>query len=52
MSRATAGDVVVVRPSNDIYTALVIVAVVAQLVTFAIVYLKYKALFGADLFQA
>ena len=52
MSRATAGDVIVVKPENDIYTALAIVGFLAQLLTFVIVYLKYKALFGADLFQA
>lgn len=44
MSRAAAGDTIVVKPSNNVYTALAAIAVVAATVGLALFYLKAKAL--------
>ena len=44
MSRAATGDTVVVRPSNNVYTALLIAATLAQILTLLVVWMKYGAL--------
>lgn len=44
MSRATMGDTVVVKPSNNVYTALAAVAVVAVAVGLVLFYVKAKVL--------
>lgn len=52
MSRAASGDVVVVKPSNNVYTALAVVAVLVNIICFVIIFLRYSAVFGdkANLF--
>ena len=52
MSRVAAGDVIVERPSNNVYTALVIAAFVAQLIAFLAIYSKAGEIFadGKSLF--
>jgi hypothetical protein len=52
MSRAAAGDVVVVKPTNNIYTVMVIVATLVQLLALLVVCAQYKAAFGAMVFGA
>jgi hypothetical protein len=50
MSRAGAGDVIEVKPAMNVYTALVWVAVVAQLIGFAALYFKSTEIFDKGLF--
>ena len=50
MSRAGAGDTVVVKASNNVYTVLTIVATLAAILAFVVVNIKAKDLFGAGLF--
>lgn len=52
MSRAGAGDVVVVKPMNNVYTVMVIVGTLVQLLTFFILFMRFKSVFGVFLFQA
>jgi hypothetical protein len=52
MSRVGAGDVVVIKPQNNVYTVMVIVATVVQVLTLLVIFLRYKSAFGAYLFQA
>ena len=51
MSRA-GGDVVVVKPANNVYTIMVIVATLAQLLTLLVVIVRFKSVFCAMLFSA
>jgi len=52
MSRAGTGDVVMVKPANNVYTVMVIVATLAQLLTFLIIFIRFKSVFGAYLFAS
>jgi len=52
MSRAGAGDVVVVKPTNNVYTVMVIVATAVQVLTLVVLVLRYKSVFGTMLFQS
>ena len=45
MSRM-AGDAIVVRPTNNVYTVLVIVAFLVELAAFLMMYLRAGSLFG------
>jgi hypothetical protein len=49
MTRAATGDTVVVRPTNNIYTVLVIAAFIAALAALAVVILRAREL-GMSLF--
>jgi hypothetical protein len=53
MSRAPAGDVVEVAPSSNVYTVLVAVALVVQLIAFAAMVIKAGEVFveGKSLFS-
>jgi hypothetical protein len=53
MSRASSGDVVVVKPKNNVYTVLAIIATLVNLVGFALLFVRYTQVFGdkANLFQ-
>jgi hypothetical protein len=53
MSRAASGDVVIVKPRNNVYTVLVIVATLVNLAAFALMFVRYTVVFGdkANLFQ-
>ncbi len=46
MSRASAGDVIVERPSNNVYTALVIAAFIAQAIAFLAIVSKAAEVFA------
>ena len=52
MSRVPAGDVIVERPSNNVYTVMVAVAFLAQLFAFLAIYFKAGEIFadGKSLF--
>ena len=53
MSRVAAGEVIVEKPSNNMYTVLLAVAFLAQLVAFLAIYFKAAAVFkeGSSLFN-
>jgi len=51
MSRAGNVDVVTVRPTNNIYTVLTVIALVITLATFITLFVKAGTLFGAGLFS-
>jgi hypothetical protein len=53
MSRAATGDVVIAKPSSNIYTVLVIVATLINLIGFLLIFLRYTTVFGdtKNLFQ-
>jgi hypothetical protein len=52
MSRVAGGDVVVIKPQNNVYTVMVIVATVVQVLTFMVVFLRYKSEFDAIIFNS
>jgi hypothetical protein len=45
MSRVATADVITVKPTTNIYTVLVWVAVLAELIAFAVLYLKANEVF-------
>jgi hypothetical protein len=45
MSRAPAGDVIEAKPTNNIYTVLVIAACLAELLAFVALYMKATEVF-------
>jgi hypothetical protein len=53
MTRASSGDVVIVKPKTNVYTVLVIIATLVNLVGFALLFVRYTQVFGsnANLFQ-
>ncbi len=53
MSRVPAGDVIVERPSNNVYTVLVIAAFLAQLIAFLAILTRAGEIFaeGKGLFS-
>jgi len=51
MSRAPASNAIVVRPTNNIYTGLLAVAVLLQIIAIVSVILQYSSLFGKPLFN-
>jgi hypothetical protein len=53
MSRAATGDVVIAKPSSNIYTVLVVVATLINLIGFLLIFLRYTTVFGdtKNLFQ-
>ncbi len=48
MSRATAGDTVIVKPTSNIYTVLLIVATVTVLLGLVALFMRAKFLFGEN----
>jgi hypothetical protein len=50
MSRVAAGDVITVKPTNNMYTVLVIIAAVAELIAFVALFMKSTELFDKGLF--
>jgi hypothetical protein len=53
MSRASTGDQVFVKPSNNVYTVLAIVGTLVNILGFLIIMMRFTAVFGdkANLFQ-
>ena len=50
MSRAPAGDVVETKPTSNVFTALVVIAFVAEAIAFAVIFMKTTEIFGKGLF--
>lgn len=51
MSRGGAPEQIVVRPTNNIYTALVVVCVIVLLVGLITLFLRHSTLFDSSLFS-
>ncbi|HLL91230.1 MAG TPA: hypothetical protein VK324_18170 [Tepidisphaeraceae bacterium] len=49
MSRIAGGDVITVKPTNNVYTALAAAAVVAQIVALIFLFMRASAVFGKGL---
>lgn len=45
MSRAASGEAIVLRPTNNIYTVLVIAAVILQLIAIVAIAMRHAELF-------
>jgi hypothetical protein len=52
MSRVSGGDVVVVKPANNVYTVMLIVATLAQVLALLVIVIRFKTVFGGILFSA
>jgi hypothetical protein len=48
MTRAASSDRIEVKPTNNIYTALAVVAVLVNLITFILIFMRWSAVFGAN----
>lgn len=46
MSRAITGDVVTLKPTNNIFTVLVVVATLVEVIGLVIVLVQYNNVFG------
>jgi hypothetical protein len=51
MSRAGNVDIVTVKPTNNIYTVLTLIALVITLAAFLTLFVKAKDVFGQGLFS-
>ena len=51
MSRVSPGDIVIVKPKMNVYTALVFVAMVAVALALVVMHLRSQSLFGTGLFD-
>lgn len=51
MSRLSAADRIEIRPTNNVYTVLVIVAFVVQVIAFVVLWMRSTALFDKGLFS-
>ena len=51
MSRLAAPEQIIVRPTSNIYTALVVVCVVVQIVGLIALFVRHQELFGKGLFS-
>jgi len=48
MSRIATGNEIVVKPRNNVYTVLVIVAALVNILAFVILCLRFTTVFGKD----
>lgn len=51
MSRAGGPEQIVVRPTNNVYTALVVASVVVVIIGLIVLYTRHQELFGVGLFS-
>jgi hypothetical protein len=51
MSRAATGDTVVVKPTNNVYTAMLGAALLAQIIALVIVFMRAQAIFDQPLWK-
>ena len=51
MSRMGTSEQIVVRPTNNVYTALVVICVVVEIVGIIVLYVKHQELFNSPLFS-
>jgi hypothetical protein len=50
MSRmSSGGDQILIKPTNNVYTVLTVVAIIAQIIAFAAAWQAAKLLFGVPL---
>lgn len=49
MSRASSGDMIVVKATNNVYTVLVVVATLASILAIVVVAMRSQTLFNAGL---
>jgi len=52
MSRAGGSGAIVVKATNNVYTAMVIVATLVQILALVVVVLRYQTVFGSMIFQS
>ncbi len=45
MSRAGSGETIVVKPTNNVYTVLVIAAVILQIIAIVVIAMRHAELF-------
>jgi hypothetical protein len=50
MSRIASGDTVIRKPENNVYTAIVVCAVVVQIIGVVLLFMRYSELFEHTLF--
>ena len=50
MSRLGAPEQIIVRPTNNVYTALVVVCVIVQIIGIVVLYMRHQSLFNKGLF--
>ena len=51
MSRISPADRIEVRPANNVYTVLVAVSVVIEIIAFVALFMRHQQLFGVSLFS-
>ncbi len=49
MTRAASGDVVTVKPSNNVYTALAAIATLVSIIAIVVLFVRASELFDAGL---
>lgn len=49
MSRAASGDTVVIKPSNNIYTVLVVIATIVVILGLIVLFARANTIFGTGL---
>ncbi len=49
MSRLSGPEQIVVRPTNNVYTALVVICVVVEIIGLIALYLRHATVFGKSL---
>ena len=49
MSRLNAPETIAVRPTNNVYTALVVICVVVEIIGLIALYLRHSTVFGKSL---
>lgn len=50
MARAGTGDIVTVKPTNNVYTVLVIIGFLAELLAAVVLFTQAQTIFGTSLF--
>ena len=48
MTRAASGDVVTVRPTNNVYTALAAIGTVVSIIALIVLFMRASTLFGEN----
>jgi len=51
MSRAGGPEQIIVRPTNNVYTALVVICVVVEIIGLIVLFARHQAIFGQGLFS-
>ncbi|MCC7350983.1 MAG: hypothetical protein IT446_10465 [Phycisphaerales bacterium] len=49
MSRAATGDTVVIKPSNNVYTVLVVIATIVEILGLIVLFSRATTIFGTGL---